>query len=186
MTWPHRGKVQLASDNTHLADLRTLPMPRSECAIRTMRLTSTSVVAQSPPSKPDTVPGLPFAGVSAPPCPRSQLFSIYLIHISLVFPSTCPILISDSAHSPCYISKRRDLRMAVLKPQLDASRADPARPHRRPQNRIYQTNPISDLTQRIICYLYSRETNPIRPGNAVRRGVIVMPMPHIGNRRNQL
>ena len=32
MTWPHRGKVQLASDNTHLADLRTLPMPRADHA----------------------------------------------------------------------------------------------------------------------------------------------------------
>jgi hypothetical protein len=32
MTWPHRGKVQLASDNTHLADLRTLPMPRAHHA----------------------------------------------------------------------------------------------------------------------------------------------------------
>lgn len=33
MTWPHRGKVQLASDNTHLADLRTLPMPRADHAL---------------------------------------------------------------------------------------------------------------------------------------------------------
>ena len=32
MTWPHKGKVQLASDNTHLADLRTLPMPRADHA----------------------------------------------------------------------------------------------------------------------------------------------------------
>lgn len=42
MTWPHRGKVQLASDNTHLADLRTLPMPRadhdSERAIRPVQI----------------------------------------------------------------------------------------------------------------------------------------------------
>jgi len=33
MTWPHRGKVQLAFDNTHLADLRMFPMPRAEYAL---------------------------------------------------------------------------------------------------------------------------------------------------------
>src|SRR5439155_24408659 len=47
MTWPHRGKVQLASDNTHLADLRTLPMPRAHHAPLVECLSTIGALAQT-------------------------------------------------------------------------------------------------------------------------------------------